>query len=116
MANEHCNCPGGGTAGGRAVISPTGCCPRCGAQGSRRASALRDALAAQNWQPAIEDARQAGWLIGYLAGMAEGRRQAIEALSGGDWLGHVTATASTRHAARLAVMPAPPAARRGAAA
>jgi hypothetical protein len=107
MANEHCNCPGGGTPAGRAVISPAGCCPRCGVQGSRRAAALRDALAAQNWRPAIEDARQAGWVIGYLAGMAEGRRQVIEALSGGDWLAHVTAASAARYRARLAAAPGP---------
>jgi hypothetical protein len=81
MPHEHCDCPGW-RCHGRAVISPTGCCPRCGAQGSRRAAALRDALAARNWQPAIEDARQAGWTTGYLAGLAEGRRQATAALTG----------------------------------
>jgi hypothetical protein len=76
---EHCDCPGGGP-GGRAVISPTGCCPRCGVQGSRRAAAIRDALASQNWGSAIEDARHAGWVTGYLVGLAEGRGQAIAAL------------------------------------
>lgn len=79
--SEHCDCPGGLATGGRAVISPTGCCPRCGVQGSRRAAAIRDALASQNWQPAIEDARHAGWATGYLTGLAEGRRQAIDALA-----------------------------------
>ena len=74
MTSEHCNCPG------PAVIAPTGCCPRCEAQGSRRAVAIRDALASQNWRPAIDQARQAGWAAGYRAGLAEGRRQAITTL------------------------------------
>jgi hypothetical protein len=74
---EHCNCPG---PGGRAAIAPTGCCPRCGVQGSQRAAAIRDALASQNWRPALDQARAAGHAAGYRAGLAEGRRQALAAL------------------------------------
>lgn len=71
---EHCHCP---ALGGRAVIGPTGYCPRCGAQGSRRADAVRDALAAQNWRPALDQAHDTGYTAGYAAGLAEGRRQAV---------------------------------------
>jgi hypothetical protein len=79
---EQCGCPGGGSAGGRARISSTGWCQRCGAQGSHRAEAIRAALAARNWGPATEAARAAWFATGFAAGVQVGRREVIDCLTG----------------------------------
>jgi hypothetical protein len=76
MTNEHCRC----APFGRAAISPTGCCPRCGVQGSKREQAIRDALASLNLRPALDQARDDGWAAGYRAGLLDGRREVIDAL------------------------------------
>jgi hypothetical protein len=77
MTNEHCHCP---SPRGKAAISPTGYCPRCGVEGSRREQAMRDSLASLNLRPAIDQARDEGWAAGYRAGLIDGRREVIDAL------------------------------------
>jgi predicted amidophosphoribosyltransferase len=75
VSSEHCQCPGPHN-----TIAPQGYCPRCGTPGSRHAQAIRQALAARNPRPALAAARYAGWQAGYGAGLAEGRRQTLDAL------------------------------------
>jgi hypothetical protein len=78
MANEHCKCP---SANGAAVISPTGCCDRCGVHGSKREEAIRSALASGRHQLAAEIGRYEGRRDGVETGIEIGRRQVFEALA-----------------------------------
>jgi hypothetical protein len=77
MANEECRCP---APGGRAVISPTGCCERCGVQGSKREMAIQNALASGRTRLAAEIGKYEGRREGVALGLVLGRKEATGAL------------------------------------
>ena len=70
MSGERCGCPGDW-----AVVSPTGCCDRCGYEGTKRAEAIKSALASGRHQLATELGRQEGLLAGYRIGHERGKAE-----------------------------------------
>jgi hypothetical protein len=74
----YCKCP---AVGGFATISNRGACDRCGAEGPLHQIAIREALAAGNHQPAIDDAVAKARESWHRQGVIQGRAEVLEVLA-----------------------------------